>query len=347
MEPQPTVEELFEDLETRFLLNLPPEELAQPERLFMQIEQAHWYYEDFYADAYAHIPHMNMRRFAAALFSSSPLLQPIRKQYSALFDNFRSYKGSIPVYGCVFMNDRLDHIVLVKSYNGNTWSFPKGKINEGEDPADCAVRECLEETGYDAGHLCDRDAYITVFNGGQMITLYCIVGVPLDFRFETQTRKEIRDIKFFPLNKLPSRTWLVAQFKAPMLRFIKKHRKKLKRKARKAAAAAAAEKGAAAAAASAGGDDDDGDDGEGGGVTTLQALEAELGGFSIEDPLQEDPDEAGDELGGYEDEDEDEFGLGDPGLGGPALDPARDYFPWRGFDRAALSRELAGLLQKA
>lgn len=37
-------------VEIRFLLNIPEEELQSVDRLFFQIEQAHWFYEDFFAD---------------------------------------------------------------------------------------------------------------------------------------------------------------------------------------------------------------------------------------------------------------------------------------------------------
>lgn len=33
------------------------------------------------------------------------------------------------------------------------WELPAGKLNPGEDPADCARRELEEETGYSAEHL--------------------------------------------------------------------------------------------------------------------------------------------------------------------------------------------------
>ena len=39
-----TTEICLEDVETRFLYNLPPSELARSERLFFQIEQAWWFY---------------------------------------------------------------------------------------------------------------------------------------------------------------------------------------------------------------------------------------------------------------------------------------------------------------
>ena len=37
--------------------------------------------------------------------------------------------------------------VLVVSQHGNSWSLPKGGINEGEDPKTCLHREMEEETG--------------------------------------------------------------------------------------------------------------------------------------------------------------------------------------------------------
>ena len=44
-----SVASAFEDLETRFILNLPDEELENSARLFFQLEQAWWFYEDFLA----------------------------------------------------------------------------------------------------------------------------------------------------------------------------------------------------------------------------------------------------------------------------------------------------------
>lgn len=38
---------VLDDLQTRFIINIPAEELASIERICFQIEQAHWFYEDF------------------------------------------------------------------------------------------------------------------------------------------------------------------------------------------------------------------------------------------------------------------------------------------------------------
>ena len=46
------------------------------------------------------------------------------------------------------------HVVLVKQYRHGagrvTLEIPGGLVDKGEDPLRCALRECLEETGYRA-----------------------------------------------------------------------------------------------------------------------------------------------------------------------------------------------------
>jgi diadenosine hexaphosphate hydrolase (ATP-forming) len=49
--------------------------------------------------------------------------------------------------GCVVVNDKNEVLVVAKE--SNMWAFPKGHIEEGETPENAAVRETLEETGYE------------------------------------------------------------------------------------------------------------------------------------------------------------------------------------------------------
>jgi 8-oxo-dGTP diphosphatase len=44
--------------------------------------------------------------------------------------------------GCVLIGPRPAGFPLA-----GLWEFPGGKVHPGESPADCAARECLEETG--------------------------------------------------------------------------------------------------------------------------------------------------------------------------------------------------------
>ena len=79
--------EAFDELEARFLLNMPAEEFSSPARLMTQMEQAHWFYEDFFADEYPHIPHIKkMDRFCELMFNHCTMLQPIKERWREMYN---------------------------------------------------------------------------------------------------------------------------------------------------------------------------------------------------------------------------------------------------------------------
>ena len=53
--------------------------------------------------------------------------------------------------------DEEENVIMVKQYrpsaNKVLWEIPAGKIDEGEEPEPCAIRELQEETGYIAGNI--------------------------------------------------------------------------------------------------------------------------------------------------------------------------------------------------
>eukprot|EP01031_Cornospumella_fuschlensis_P031744 gene31744-38369_t len=96
-EQVPTFQEALFDVEARFLYNLPDSEINQADRLFFQIEQAYWYYEDFKADRYPSLPHFkNLKAFATRIFEHCELLKGKTNQFNKLFADFNSYKSKIP-----------------------------------------------------------------------------------------------------------------------------------------------------------------------------------------------------------------------------------------------------------
>ncbi|CAH1761133.1 7197_t:CDS:10 [Entrophospora sp. SA101] len=157
---------------SRFIINVPEEELSSIERICFQIEQAHWFYEDF-----------------------------VREQNP----NFMKYKIRVPVCGAIMLNSTMDKVLLVKGWSSRSgWGFPKGKINKDELDSICAAREVFEETGYDITPLIKEKDFVEITIRGQRIRLYIVVGVLEATEFCPQTRKEI-SVEWHNLSDLP--TW--------------------------------------------------------------------------------------------------------------------------------------------
>ncbi|KAK7058974.1 mRNA-decapping enzyme subunit 2 [Paramarasmius palmivorus] len=201
-----THEDVLEDLSSRFILNLPEEELASLERICFQVEQAHWFYEDFVREANPKFPSLPLKKFSAMLFNSCPLLHQWSHAHEQAFTNFMQYKTRVPVCGAIMLNETWEKCLLVKGWKSSSgWGFPKGKINEDEPQPACAVREVLEETGYNLAGQINPEDVIEMSIREQKIALYIVPGVPDDYPFKTKTRKEISKIEWFRLADLP--TW--------------------------------------------------------------------------------------------------------------------------------------------
>ncbi|KAG0174514.1 mRNA-decapping enzyme subunit 2 [Apophysomyces sp. BC1015] len=115
------------------------------------------------------------------------------------------YRFRIPVCGAIIINESLDKCVLVKGWSSRSgWGFPKGKINQDEEYDCCAIREVLEETGYDISPLLRKNDYVEFTMREQRIRLYMVVGVPEDTEFNPRTRKEISEILWFKMDDLPT-----------------------------------------------------------------------------------------------------------------------------------------------
>ncbi|CAD6966766.1 unnamed protein product [Tilletia controversa] len=212
----------LQDLACRFIVNLPADELTSIERICFQVEQAHWFYEDFLRPLNPTLPSLNLRRFSTHLLSASAQIVPFIKQYvtssgnnagelemnlEKAFDDFLKYKTRVPVCGVIMLDEKWEKCLLVKGWKSSAaWGFPKGKINHSESTRDCAVREVYEETGFDCGDLLPSDSkdFLELTMREQKIRLYVVPGVSENTHFETLTRKEISKIAWFLLRDLPA-----------------------------------------------------------------------------------------------------------------------------------------------
>ena len=191
-------------LARRFIINIPKEELESIERICFQIEQAHWFYEDFVREENPYLPSHSLKSFTFAFFQACDLLKDYSRDKERAYTEFLEYKTRVPVCGGIILQEPMDRVLLVRGWKpGSSWSFPKGKINKGEPEAQCALREILEETGLDASPFLQPQEYLERTIQEQKIRLYIFVGVQDSTEFQTQTRKEIGDIQWFDLKDLP------------------------------------------------------------------------------------------------------------------------------------------------
>lgn len=251
----------LDEVHTRFILNLPPEELASTARLFFQLEQAWWFYEDMIRDECAdeellvQLPHFaNMKAFAKVLFAFSPLFVDMQGQFPEMWKEFSEYKRKISTYGTILLNEAGNQIVLCQMYNSDTWTFPAGKINQGERGIEAAARETYEETGFDPHCLSgltkqwkeqqadkvtwpvpldeEKNALSFVENNGKRRTCYICPNVPMDFDFAPVCRKEVDNINWFNLNELPKKSFAVNPFVKNLRKWINQRQQKSRSKSR-------------------------------------------------------------------------------------------------------------------
>ncbi|XP_015222375.1 m7GpppN-mRNA hydrolase [Lepisosteus oculatus] len=196
---------VLDDLCSRFILHIPSEERDNAIRVCFQIELAHWFYLDFYMQNTPGLPQCGIREFAKAVFNHCPFLLPQGEDVQKVLEQWKEYKMGVPTYGAIILDETLENVLLVQGYLAKSgWGFPKGKVNEDEAPHDCAAREVLEETGFDIRDRICKDTFIEQRITDQLARLYIIPGVPKETKFNPKTRKEIRNIEWFSIEKLPS-----------------------------------------------------------------------------------------------------------------------------------------------
>mmetsp|Transcript_28666 Transcript_28666/g.51027 ORF Transcript_28666/g.51027 Transcript_28666/m.51027 type:complete len:251 (-) Transcript_28666:2195-2947(-) len=193
------MQEAFEELYIRFLMNLPEEE-REPARLMKNLEEAHWYYEDFIRIQLG-LPRFYFKTFAKKVIEQFPGLAP-DYSFNQLMHIYDSYTSQIPTRGGILLNDDMTKAVMVTNIPGTSTSFPKGKMNEGEADVDCAVREVWEEIGFNIVKLLREEDSLHIDSIRNDMILYVIRGVPEDTCFETHTRGEISKIQWVKVEEV-------------------------------------------------------------------------------------------------------------------------------------------------
>ncbi|CAA2954445.1 mRNA-decapping enzyme subunit 2 [Olea europaea subsp. europaea] len=195
-------QELLDDLCSRFVLNVPKEDQQSFERILFLVEYAHWFYEDNSVEKNPSLKSLTLKEFTSLLFNNCDVLKPYVAHIDDIFKDFTSYKVRVPVTGAIMLDETYERCLLVKGWKGTSWSFPRGKKNKDEEDHNCAIREVMEETGFDFSKLLNKDDYIEMIFGPQRVRLYIVAGVKDDTAFAPLTKKEISEIAWHRIDEL-------------------------------------------------------------------------------------------------------------------------------------------------
>jgi len=202
---QASLEEILEDLSSRFVINVPPEENLVAARIGFQVEEAHWFYTDFIQPLNSRLPCFSLKDFHSKLIKQCPVLSQWANDPKKYYNEFISYKLKVPVCGAIILNPTLDKCLLVRGFsNRASWGFPRGKIDVNEEMHLCAIREINEEVGFDVSSYLVKKDCIKLKIRDQFQTLFIIPCIPETTNFQTQTRNEIGKISWFPLSIFPT-----------------------------------------------------------------------------------------------------------------------------------------------
>jgi ADP-ribose pyrophosphatase YjhB (NUDIX family) len=106
--------------------------------------------------------------------------------------------------GGVVVNEQQEILFI---HRRGKWDLPKGKCDEGEDIADCAIREVIEETGLTHVTLKDKicDTYHIYMQGNQRMlkctAWYCMEASSSD-SLTPQAEESITDVKWITTQQL-------------------------------------------------------------------------------------------------------------------------------------------------
>lgn len=197
--------DILDDLSSRFIINVPEEERKDLIRICFQIELANWFYLDFYCVEESWLRPCSMKEFTKLIFHHIPFLREHADRVDSILEDWRAYKMAVPTYGAILLDAEMENVLLVQGYWAKcSWGFPKGKVNKEEEAHHCAVREVLEETGFDISKLIKKELFLDNNIRDQQVRLYIVSGVPRDIQFKPKTRNEIKCVEWFSISDLPS-----------------------------------------------------------------------------------------------------------------------------------------------
>ena len=185
----------FQNILSKFLLNLPREELDDPCRLSYHAEKALYYYLDHVVQEDKDSDWKKKRR---EFFTQLKLYTPsfLKINPSLLSDKLLENK---PVCGAIIFNRENSKVLVIRV--GERYGFPKGKQNQGETLEGCAIREVEEETGIDISAKIEPRIRVDFVNHEGKIFFFVARGVSEEERISIDL-KEIDEVIWMNIDLL-------------------------------------------------------------------------------------------------------------------------------------------------
>lgn len=128
------------------------------------------------------------------LKANNTIMVFFESRFPSAFDCYRP--RSQKVFGVILISEN-GSVLLVQGRKTLKWSFPKGHIKPTETWAECAVRECFEETGISLEHLKPTNPR-KLFSG-----YYYIFKNVTEISPTINDSTEVVNVAWVPIDKIP------------------------------------------------------------------------------------------------------------------------------------------------
>jgi 8-oxo-dGTP diphosphatase len=103
----------------------------------------------------------------------------------------------------VVLDENKENVLLILREDFHIWALPGGGLESGETPADAAIREAYEETGYEV----KIDKYIGSYHRPQLYDVRYVYRGCIKVGQALGSGPETLAVNWYPVEKLPK--WLV------------------------------------------------------------------------------------------------------------------------------------------